>query len=68
VSGDPVDVLQQLAEAAMQEAEQDAVVDLDDVLVAVEKLKFSEVDYEAALEQLHHEPEDDQPVAWRRPS
>lgn len=52
----PVDDLrQQAAEETVEQAEQDAVVDLD------------EVDREAALERLHREPDDDQVIPWRAP-
>jgi hypothetical protein len=46
------DLRQQAAEETLEQAEFDAVVDLEDVGRA------------AALEQLHREPDDDQP-AWR---
>lgn len=52
------DIRQQAAEALVKQAELDAVVDLDDLPHA----------REAALEQLHREADDDQPVAWRGPS
>jgi hypothetical protein len=54
MSGALEDLVQRAAEEALAQAELDAVVDLDDA------------DRAAALEQLHGEPDDDQPV-WRRP-
>jgi hypothetical protein len=57
VSGAVEDLRQRAAEEAVEQAEHDAVVDLDE----------EPVDREAALEQLYREPEDDQPP-WRRAS
>lgn len=50
---DRADIAQVAGEELLAEAERAAVVDLDDI------------DREAALAQLHREPDDDQP-AWRR--
>jgi hypothetical protein len=50
------DLRQQAAEEALAQAEQDAVVDLDDL------------DAEQALAQLRREPDDDQVVPWGRAS
>jgi hypothetical protein len=55
---DPLeDLIQRAAEEAAAEAECEAVVDLDEL----------PVDRDAALDQLHREPDDDQP-AWRQAS
>lgn len=51
---DRIDIAQTAAEELLAEAEQAAVIDLEDI------------DREAALAQLHREPDDDQPV-WRQP-
>jgi hypothetical protein len=55
-TGSLEDLRQQAAEEAVEQAEHEAVVDLDEL----------PVDRDAALEQLHREPDDDQP-AWRQP-
>jgi hypothetical protein len=53
------DLRQQRAEEALELAELESVIDLDDEDVPV--------DHEAAIERLRHEPDDDQPD-WRRAS
>ncbi len=53
MTGEVEDIRQQAAEEAIERAEHDAVVDLDDI--------------DRAAEQFHREADDDQPVVWRRP-
>jgi len=52
------DLLQRWAEEAAERAQLDAVVDLDD----------GDVDLEAAIERLHHEPDPEVTSPWRRSS
>jgi hypothetical protein len=56
MSGAAENIRQQAAEETVEQAELDSVLDLDDV------------DRDAALAQLRHEPEDDQVIPWRRAS
>lgn len=52
MTDDAIDITQRAGEELLEQAERDAVVDLDDL------------DAEQALAQLHREPDDDQP-RWR---
>jgi hypothetical protein len=53
------DLAQRWAEEAAERAELDGAWDIDD--------HVDDVDPTDALERLHREADDDQPIVWRRP-